>query len=1526
MSPAAGERLVRFVGDKILFTLHDALPRRSETKAGATQKWSARLRTNLGRAAARRREIISAHAGGAAADGASWRDVPMRRAADGWQIELPLAEAGWFKAKAYLLDEKNWQHWPDGADVGISVHPNFARTANTIYCAFTRLFGATKTLATTADAKLDAQLKSLEAHGYATLPPSGKFRDLTKQLPFIVNKLGCRILHLLPVHPTPTTYARFGRFGSPYAALDLTAVDPALVEFDKRATGIDQFCELTYAAHAHGARVFIDIVINHTGWGSALQENRPEFFLKKPDGEFASPGAWGTVWEDLVELEQHDVKLWDLIADSLIIWCRRGVDGFRCDAGYKIPAPAWQYITARVQEEFPETIFLLEGLGGSWDATELLLTEGGMQWAYSELFQNYSGRDVAHYLDYANRQNERVGSYVHYSETHDNARLAAKTSDKLPVASDKPDLLPVTHHSSLITAPVTSPGRAWSLLRNRLCALTSPSGGFGFTCGVEWLATEKIRVHGNTGLNWDNAVNIVPELAQLNELISNHPCFFDGAKLTRLSAPDSPVYALLRESAEGKDSVLILVNTDVEKENALALAADLKFQIPNFKFDLLGQQLPKLSAAKNSAEFVLLPGAVHCLAPAEKPAGLAGDEYRRTRAQAAFALQALGRIISAETVDGLDWRWLAKQIELSPENFLAAASEFAACDAKIPLADLVAEAAAGKVFPRVVGWTLLDARRITPVPPGHWLLVEDSAPFRATLEVRSAECGVQNGKPGAVHVQSIAVGDRHIACFAPRDSAAEAELLLERYATTSQKVSAAIRFLSATPHSALRTPHSDDLVLLTNGLGGMARLGVDLGRISSKYDCALGANLHPAVPVDRHVFVKRIRAWVNADGFLSPLNFKNLASFQPGSPATWNFVANAGDGRTVEIELRAKMVEGKNTTVFQFHRPTQKLALGKQLPAAADVRLTVRVDIEDRNFHGETKRNGGADFHFASNCHPIGSSRREEAHSKKPETNLSLVTSAATELLTGFAFTPAADRQLRVFADAGEYHPQPEWCENIQHPVEQTRGQTGSGDAYSPGWFEIPLAKGADATLVLTAELNNPAAAAEIGNRKSEIGNFQAQLEHAAKQFVVRRDDGRTVIAGYPWFLDWGRDSLICARGLLAAGMTDEVKQLLLTFAKFEQDGTLPNTIHGNDVSNRDTSDAPLWFAVVCEDFSATQSSKSSRRRGDESQTKKKLETPHVVSYNKDFYSTPVDGSRTLRDVLASIAENYSKGTPNGIRMDADSALIWSPSHFTWMDTNYPAGTPREGYPVEIQVLWIRLLRLLEKISAKPDQKKWRDLANHATASFEKLFWLEEQGWFADVLIAKSNVIARDATASDALRSNCLFAVSLGVCGGDASSPDCDGGVAATRARRCVAAAQKFLVVPGALRSLAPLPVAVPLPIWRDGHLLNNPAEPYCPRYEGDEDTRRKPAYHNGTAWTWTFPAFCEALARAWDFSPAAVAAAKAYLGSSEKLLNEGCLEQLPEILDGDAPHTQRGCDAQAWGVTEALRVWKLLS
>ena len=165
----------------------------------------------------------------------------------------------------------------------------------------------------------------------------------------------------------------------------------------------------------------------------------------------------------------------------------------------------------------------------------------------------------------------------------------------------------------------------------------------------------------------------------------------------------------------------------------------------------------------------------------------------------------------------------------------------------------------------------------------------------------------------------------------------------------------------------------------------------------------------------------------------------------------------------------------------------------------------------------------------------------------------------------------------------------------------------------------------------------------------------------------------------------------------------------------------------------------------------------------------------------------------------------------------------------------------------------------------------------------------------------------------NALRSNALLAIALDLVDGP-------------KARRTVEAAQRYLVVPGALRSLAPLPVYPPLAVWHHGQLLNHPDEPYWGSYEGDEDTRRKPAYHNGTAWVWTFPSFCEAVVKAYGKSPASIEAARAYLTSVDTHLQQGCVGQLPEILDGDAPHLPRGCDAQAWSVTEVLRVWRWLN
>src|SRR5262249_14540208 len=156
--------------------------------------------------------------------------------------------------------------------------------------------------------------------------------------------------------------------------------------------------------------------------------------------------------------------------------------------------------------------------------------------------------------------------------------------------------------------------------------------------------------------------------------------------------------------------------------------------------------------------------------------------------------------------------------------------------------------------------------------------------------------------------------------LAPRtlNETTDAKLQLERYALTTERISGTVRFLGSSPvvSTKFKTVPENAMVLLTNGRGGMARLCIDLGRIRSKYDCALAANLNPEFPVDRHVFAKRIRVWVNANGFITALNLLNMVSFEIGPPAVWTFAADAGDGRTVEIQLTADMLDDYNTTVF----------------------------------------------------------------------------------------------------------------------------------------------------------------------------------------------------------------------------------------------------------------------------------------------------------------------------------------------------------------------------------------------------------------------------------------------------------------------------------------------------------------------------------------------------------------------------------------------------------------------------------
>lgn len=233
---------------------------------------------------------------------------------------------------------------------------------------------------------------------------------------------------------------------------------------------------------------------------------------------------------------------------------------------------------------------------------------------------------------------------------------------------------------------------------------------------------------------------------------------------------------------------------------------------------------------------------------------------------------------------------------------------------------------------------------------------------------------------------------------------------------------------------------------------------------------------------------------------------------------------------------------------------------------------------------------------------------------------------------------------------------------------------------------------------------------------------------------MVKRDESLTVIAGYPWFLDWGRDTLICLRGMLAADMLDESKEILLQFARFEDGGTLPNMIRGNDQSNRDTSDAPLWFIVSCADLC--------RQVG-----------------NKEFLDINC-GGRSVMSVIKSIVNGYMNGTANGIKMDADSGLIFSPSHFTWMDTNHPAGTPRVGYPIEIQALWFAGIKFMAELEPAGE---WKELAGKIRQSVVGMFYMPDGIGLSDCLHTSEFKPASMAVADDAVRPNQLFAVTLGL-------------------------------------------------------------------------------------------------------------------------------------------------------------------
>ncbi|MFH1970096.1 MAG: amylo-alpha-1,6-glucosidase, partial [Verrucomicrobiota bacterium] len=1409
---------------------------------------------------------------------------------------LPLLEAGHFEAKALFLPESASQpRWPEGPNTVINVHPAEYCCANSLYNAFVRQFGQERHTPLAFTPGQTKGIQALQANDYAVIPPSGTFRDVIRQLDFIIGRLHCRALMLLPIHPTPTVYGRMGTFGSPYAALDFMDVDPALAEFDPKATPLEQFGELVDAVHARGARLFLDIAINHTGWAAKIHTEHPDWLLREPDGTIRSPGAWSVVWNDLTEINHQHVELWHYLAEVFLTWCRRGVDGFRCDAGYMIPVSAWEFIVATVRREFPDTLFLLEGLGGKVETTTTLLNIANLNWAYSELFQNYDRRQIEAYLPNAIRTSEGNGLLVHFAETHDNNRLASRS---IPYAR----------------------------MRTALSALCSSNGAFAFANGVEWHATEKIDVHGRASLAWDASENQVDRIARLNCILQTHPTFFAGTRLRLIQQGNGNSIALLRYSPSADQRLLVLVNLDDSATQPVAWNPEDAGLANRELTDLLtGRAVPitphsagiGISSSGSLTHMDLAPAEVLCLTPDRRDFDLLLATESRSR------LPDVGK--SRDLPPAVVQRQGLRAKALEIVKTCRGLGDFSALDpdrlatelAENPSAFCRRQDAPGTA-PRVITWEWpRDLKREVMIPPHHFLYLRAIAPFRARIEEGKRVVQQKNSLPATDghHFVMFCPGAARLethagqpACNAMHSIAGRLKLSVYEPERT-RHATAPLLFLPPgdAPRAPLAFTHKDllgthPMVLSTNGRGGMLRAPVVWAEVRSRYDALLAGNLNPDYPEDRRIMLTRCRAWLVFQGYSQDITIDRLHVFHLGENAgLWHFRVPFGFGQSVFLDIHAEMIPGQNAVRLMFRRLPCTHA-GNCLADDKAVQLIIRPDIEDRSFHEDTKAFLGLERDWPAAVHP--------------ETD-------------GFTFAPDSARQLRVAVSTGDFQPEPEWQYMVHHPVEAERGMNADSDLFSPGYFRCPLDGGVEVILlaqILTPTENNRIAPASR-SRLSEVGKSRDRdrlppdgplpdiLERAMQQFIVRRGENKTVIAGYPWFLDWGRDTFICTRGLIAAGHLEEVKAILKQFAAFEQDGTLPNMIHGNDARNRDTSDAPLWFIIACADACRARLPAAlcaALRAGSRYPSVDGLRAGHSVGHpdsprGQDLL-TERCGERTLRQVLESIAEGYRRGTPNGIRMDPKSGLIFSPAHFTWMDTNHPAGSPREGYPIEIQALWFAACSFLAGLDkhAAP----WQTLAERVQTSIQQYFWNEALGLFADCLHAQAGQTAAQAMPDDALRPNQLLVLTLGA-------------VTKRAIGERVLEACAELLVPGAIRTLSDRPVEYPQPVAFGDRLLNDPLRPYWGRYEGDEDTRRKPAYHNGTAWTWLFPSFCEAWVQV--HGNAGRSAALAWLGSSTQLISRGCLGQIPEIVDGDYPHTARGCDAQAWGVTELYRVLKSL-
>ncbi len=725
------------------------------------------------------------------------------------------------------------------------------------------------------------------------------------------------------------------------------------------------------------------------------------------------PGAWGVQWEDLTKLDYRHKGLWQFMAEVFLTWCRRGVDGFRCDAGYMIPHAAWKYIVARVREQFPDTTFLLEGLGGKIEVTRALLDTANLDWAYSELFQNYDRSQIERYLPEAIDISGAQGLTVHFAETHDNPRLAA-------------------------ASPV------YARMRTALCALASHQGAFGFANGVEWLATEKIVVHEAHSLNWGAPVNQVAEIGRLTRLLKRHPAFHDRAEVRLIEQGDGNQIVILRHHPPTGKRLLVLVNLDPERPVAAVWDPEAAGLHERACTDLLTGAPVTVAESGGRFTCALAPGQVLCLSP--EPADLellerAGHgpfevppriERQRLRATA------LGVFTHYQGVRDLG--------DFDPE--LAADRLF-----EDPVAFCAAMNPAGRES-RVVTWQWpRDLRREVMLPPGHFLLVRGDAAFRVRLV--DGERIV-----AAADSQRAADGSRFCLLAPPPAPAKPAELRLHLSVFTGNGARHEQAGLLLLPRAAEarvnRVYGRADLLerpmlfLDTNGSGAMLRAAVAWGTLTSRYDALIAANPDPDQPNDRWVMFSACRAWLVYQGYSADINLDCLQTFALAGRggAVWRYKVPSGQGEHVLLEVGLAMVPGKNALRLVFSRDPA----GEDPSRLADskpVRLILRPDIESRSFHHTTKAFAGPEQHYRS---------------------------AVATTPAGFVFQPDEHHRLALEISDGAFVQDPEWRYMVFRGMEAERGLDPDSDLFSPGYFEALLEGGRSVVLAAEAAAGAPPA------------------------------------------------------------------------------------------------------------------------------------------------------------------------------------------------------------------------------------------------------------------------------------------------------------------------------------------------------------------------------------------------------------------------------------------------------------------